>query len=822
MSYPAPAAIALVPTADDVRRAGAQLVTDELVIVPVRHHSPACANSVEQAFALYAPSRVLIEGPRSFTSLVDLLAHPEAEYPLAAYAFARERAKPGDVQGMRAAAYYPFCDYSPELVALRRGHAAGLPVSFCDLELAEQWVLDRSEHGRLEQRSLLDERDFDHSAGLDRLAAQLGCRDHEDLWELLFEADPGATPFAEHVARVTAYCLLARGDRTAAELELDGTAQREAEMAWHVREAVAQRRPGDGPVLVVMGGFHAVALPQLLAQAPPRPSIDVGDAEAGIALIRYGFDRLERLNGYASGMTSPEWHQRIWEQRRDGRTVAQARSAAALTTLLDIAAEMRERHETPVSTPSLSAAHQHLLLLAGLRQRHAPLRSDLLDAVVSCLIQGDADTEGALVQRVTRHVMTGSRVGRVPPGTGTPPIVEDTLRRLRQQRLKVDNEYEGRTIALDLYRNPSHRRTSRLLRGLELLQVPFASWEAGPDFVTGTGLTRVQERWTYRWGPAAEGSLVELSMLGATLPEAVQARFGQLIAALTEGGRRPDSNEASGLLAQAALLGLHEQAQDAVDLVAEALARESSFPAAVTTTTRMALLTEGREPLEAQRLTQLPALLHAGYARALYLGRSLDAAESSADDVATALSRLRELLAGTSHDLDPEPFWDLVHQLRREHPAPLVRGAAVGLGFAAARLDAEVVARDVAGHLSGSISPVDAVGFLRGLLSVAREALWQDIGLVPALDERLSSWDQPTFLRYLPDLRLAFASLTPRETDRVAGLVAGQLGLAGASALGSLLRRDVGEQEVQRNLGLSAQVEEMMQRDGLGAWVSRS
>jgi Family of unknown function (DUF5682) len=822
MSDSAPATIPLVLTTDDVRRAGAQLVTDELVIVPVRHHSPACAISVEQAFALFSPSQVLIEGPRSFTSLVDLLAHPEAEYPLAAYAFARKQVKKGEPQEMRTGAYYPFCDYSPELVALRCGRAAGVPVSFCDLELAEQWVLDRGEHERLEQRSLLDERDFAHSAALDRLAGQLGCRDHEDLWELLFEADPSPTPFAEHVARMAAYCLLARGDRSPSDLERDGTDQREAEMAWHVREAVAQRQPGDGPVLVVVGGFHAVALPQLLAAPPPRPRIDVGPAETGIALIRYGFDRLERLNGYASGMTSPEWHQRIWEKRRDGLTVTQARSTAALTTLLDVAAEMRERHSTPVSTPSLSATHQHLLLLADLRKRHAPLRSDLLDAVVSCLIQGDADTEGALVQRVTRHVLTGARVGRVPPGTGSPPIVEDTLRRLQEQRLKVDDEHEGRTIALDLYRNPSHRRTSRLLRGLELLQVPFAVWEAGPDFVNGAGLTRVQERWTYRWGPAAEGSLVELSMLGSTLPEAVAARFGQLIAGLTEGGRRPDSGEASGLLAQAAVLGLHQQAQDAVALLSDALAHESSFAAAVTTTTRMALLTEGREPLEAQQLTQLPALLAAGYARALYLGRTLAGAEGSADDVATALARLRELLAGAAHDLDPEPFWSLVHQLRRDHPAPLVRGAAVGLSFAAGRLEAEVIARDAAGHLSGSISPEDAVGFLRGLLSVAREALWQDIGLVPVLDERLSSWDQPTFLRYLPDLRLAFASLTPRETDRVAGLVAGQLGLAGASGLGPLLQRHIGEQEVQRNLVLSAQVIEMMHRDGLGGWVTPS
>jgi hypothetical protein len=64
---------------------------------------------------------------------------------------------------------------------------------------------------------------------------------------------------------------------------------------------VAARRPGDGPVLVVVGGFHAVALPDLLADPPARPDLPVPHAESGAALIRYDDLRLERLNGYASG-----------------------------------------------------------------------------------------------------------------------------------------------------------------------------------------------------------------------------------------------------------------------------------------------------------------------------------------------------------------------------------------------------------------------------------------------------------------------------------------------------------------------------------------
>ncbi len=807
-----------LPTTTDVRRLAGALISDELVIIPVRHHSPACADTVGRAFDEYAPSRVLIEGPHSFNPLVKLLAHPEAVFPLAVYAYARRPAKKGEPPQPGTSGYYPFCDYSPELVALRRGVAAEIPVEFCDLDLAEQWLLELSHPDPDTPRSLLDEKAYSHSASLDRLAAQLGCRDHEDLWELLFESDARPPDLTEQLARTTAYCLLARRDRTPAELAADTTLAREAEMAWHVRQAVLKRDDGDGPVLLVVGGFHAVVMPDLIAAPPDRPATHTDHIESGHALIRYGFDRLDRLNGYASGMTAPEWHQRIWDARQNGTSPAAARGSVALTTLLDIAGVMRDKHNTPVATPTLAAAYQQATLLADLRGRAAPLRSDVLDAVVSCLVQGDADTDGALVQSVTRAVLTGVRVGTVPPGAGTPPLVADTLQRLRAQRLKVD-DIGAYTAALDLYRNPAHRRASRLLHGLQLLMVPFASWQAGPDFINGLGLSRLQERWSYEWTPASVGALVELSQLGPTLPDAVAARFAEMLNLLTADGRIPGSDEASAALARAAVLGLHSQAHDVVRLVQSALAAEAAFPAVVTATSRLALLSEGREPLEASQLTDLPALVQAGYARALYLGSGLRGQEAPPADIVTALAQLRELLAGGAHDLDPDPYWAMLHKLRVEHDVAHVRGAAAGLAFAAGRLPGPDLARDVAGHLSGTIPPAEAVGFLRGLLSVAREALWQDVGLVPALDAQLSGWDQAMFLQHLPELRLAFASLNPRETDRVAALVAGHLGLSG-TGLGPLMTRDVTEDDMQRNLQLSEEAAQLLRGDGLGDWLA--
>jgi hypothetical protein len=588
-------------------------------------------------------------------------------------------------------------------------------------------------------------------------------------------------------------------------------------MAFHVRSALDARRPGDGPVLVVVGGFHAVALPDLLAAADsPAGGVRRRSVTSDAALIRFTFERLDRLNGYAAGMTSPAWHQLLWEHV-SADTSGQARNAATLVALQHITRELRRRHQLPVPLPSVSAAYGQALQLATLRDRPSPLRSDLLDAITSCYVKGDADVEGRLVLSAARRVLTGDRVGVVPPGAGTPPLVADALARLRAQRLRVDAS-ERQTANLDIYRRPAHRVTSRLLHAFVLLGIPFAVRTAGPDFVHGHGLGRLQERWDYLWTPATDGALAEASVLGSTLPEAIGAKFATVLGDHENSGDRQSSRAAVALLAQACVLGLHDHIGRILELVRAGIAADAAFDRVADSATQLGLLWESREPLEARQLDALLGLIAATYARAIYLGRELQGQECEPRAAAGALMQLRELLVGTAGAaLDAELFWVMVDRLRLHHDAALVRGAATGVAYSSGRLDDTALAAAVEGHLAGTAPATEAVGFLSGLLMSAREAAWQNPRLVARLDARLRAWDEDTFVQHLPELRLAFASMTPVETDRIASSVAG---LHGLEELGPLMIRDVDEGEVQRHLQLSARIAELLARDGLAAWTS--
>jgi hypothetical protein len=85
-----------------------------------------------------------------------------------------------------------------------------------------------------------------------------------------------------------------------------------------------------------------------------------------------------------------------------------------------------------------------------------------------------------------------------------------------------------------------------------------------------------------------------------------------------------------------------------------------------------------------------------------------------------------------------------------------------------------------------------------------------------ALREIIENVDDSEFVRLLPELRMAFAGLAPRETDRLAAVVARALG---TDTLGPLVSYQVSEALVARNLQLSQQVAGIMRRDGLADWL---
>jgi hypothetical protein len=809
------------------------LITSECVYFPIRHHSPACSWHLARLIRELRPEVILVEGPVSFTPLIPTILDADTKAPIAIYTHfidtGRKLYKPAenepDLGPARFAAYYPFCDYSPELVALRVGQDVGARLLFIDLDYAEQVLAEHTateQIGKPRVESLMEERHLQSSAYLNALAQRSGCRDFNEMWDHLFESNFPTRSTESFVRELATYCYFARHDASADSLQADGTIARERAMASVIREEKSSRE-SDRPVLVVTGGFHTVALPLLVGADSKRSSSQLqppGSVQQ--ALIRYSFESLERLNGYASGMPSPDYYNRLWQKLSADKLAPQAEVATEL--LIEIGELTRRKDmQTALSTADEIAALQQAQLLAAVRGHPGPTREDLLDGVRSCFVKGSMDAEGTVLMGLVGHVLTGKSIGDVPAGAGVPPIVSSFRKEAERARLDISDSLKRR-VSLEIYRREVHRRTSRFLHCLRFLSVPFAAVVAGPDFVTGRGLERIHEHWQYAWSPMTEGGLVEVAVYGSTIEEAAINRLRETIVQLEDEGKGRSANAAVSMLIQACRMGLHRHTGDLLSLIAGKIGEEPSFVQAVGAANQLLLLWQSREPLEAHSLKEVPALLQASYLRSCYLMSDLgNCPETELAAALDSLCSIRELFAAGSelNLLDEELFWQTAETILKTNnhnhaPYSTVCGAIAGLLFSSGRMDQARLDELVVGNLIGITDSQKRVGFLRGLLKTCREAAWQNLRLVNSLNEIIGNWEEAEFISALPSLRLALSELTPRETDKVAARVAG---LHGRTELGVLTESRLTQGEFEFNRRLTELVLKALERDGLSHWI---
>ncbi|MFE6770707.1 DUF5682 family protein [Streptomyces fimicarius] len=235
-------------------------------LIGVRHHAPSLAAALPELLDAAAPDVLLVELPAEFQPWLSWLAHEETEAPVALAAV--PAAGPA---GERGPAFYPFADFSPELVALRWAARNGVPAVACDLPMA-----DRAWSGGGPGAS--SEPVPGEGLGLSvALRSRLTGREGDDLWDRLVEAQaPGSTPEAlRRAALLTGWALRHEAEARGGVQRTDLV--REACMRGHVAEALASgRRPA-----VVVGAFHTPALLPSAAGAAGVAGTTVAAGKAG-------------------------------------------------------------------------------------------------------------------------------------------------------------------------------------------------------------------------------------------------------------------------------------------------------------------------------------------------------------------------------------------------------------------------------------------------------------------------------------------------------------------------------------------------------------
>ena len=771
----------------------------DLWVVPVRHHSPACAAHLERLIAEIAPAAVLVEGPVDFDPLIDLLCDTRTRPPVAIVSLAET----GEGEKTRrVVSYFPFCAHSPEFVALQAARMRGVPARFIDLpSTARAW---RAEGEERPDRSLMgSEQGFTVGDYVTALARELGCRDGNEVWDQLFETRLVDADWQGFFLDVARYCACIRGATDVAEMAHDGTLEREVQMR---RVISAVRNEVSGPIVTIVGGFHAEAV---FAADPGRPL--AAKAGAGRSyLIRYGMRQLDALRGYGAGLPLPGYYDKLWQARERG--------AAGLATdiITGFAAHLREGKGEVPSFPVITNAIEQAERLARLRGRPFPTRDDVIDAIRSSFIKDEIPAEAVPLLNELRAWLTGTVLGEVPASAGSPPLVEAARAQAKALGFSTEDG-ERRTRELDIYRKPRHRAASRFAHAMALLGTPFAERTGGPDFRNDVALDRLHEIWEVCWSPLVESRLIELSEAADTLGEALAFVLATRIAALTGQGKGRSALAAIDLFAAACRAGLGREGEAILALIEEQVIEDPELPSVVAAFTDLVLLRRGREVLGLTEIGPLDHLVKAAWRRLVLLLPEL--ADCGADQVAGAVQALADLRGAVelARSSDAPVDFALADQaladLRLRDLDPMIDGAVTAFALLGGQIEAQELEIRLRGELaSGYVDPRDRLAFLGGVIAIARELVWTLPAIIDTLDAVIAGLDEEAFTELLPYMRLALMPLDPREVDRLAEDIAVRLG-----AKPGALTADIGisEAEMRLNLRLDRALADVLVRDGV-------
>lgn len=820
-----------------------KLAKKQVYFAPIRHHSPACAYALAHYIQQLKPTHILIEAPHSFGFLLEGLLSKDTQPPIAIFAQSQKisttKTEEDDLPTSPEifSAYYPFCDYSPEWVALKQGHMQKSQLEFIDLSWQEQSIL-QTEHPELDwqQKNLISERYLAHSTYIQQLAERLHCRNHDELWDHLFELQ---TPnqlkdYQQFFDDVFTWCSLARLDYEHDVLLQDASLHREDCMWQKIQACMGQKHK----VLVVTGGFHTLALIENLIQAEQAPRYNIRlnkkhKWQENAWLIRYSFDRLDALNGYASGMPSPSFYQQFWQDlnalepySNRKENLSQEQFLRYLNQLCHHLADKKALDITAYI--ALKNTAELAFKLANLRGHYRPSRYDLLDALQSALIKGEMHDGQQLLFNEIYNFLSGQTLGQVASHQHSPALLQNTYQQIEKYRFKI-NDTIPRSRKFDVYRKPLHQNISQFLHLLEFVEAGFAQRLSGPDFVNGAGMDLLFEEWRYAWTPSVEARLIELAELGNQLQIIALGKILALQKDNEQNGQGQSAFATAKLLTLACRLGLTEQLKHLQTQLDAFLHSDQNLHSIVSTAQQLYYLWHGRKLLQLPEQILYNSLYSAVYQACFLLDQVYDTHEDKIEDNLRDLKTLHTLILNvsklTQNKQNEIDLFDLFYQqIQRksldEFHLSKLKGALDILMFLDHRLEQEQLKVYLKQAFEIGADPDEAVSYLQGLFFIAPEFFVQSHIAIESLYELVSHWQEAIFLQILPDLRYIFSQLTPKQSTQISQKIARITGLNQDSVLDQV-HTHVEEKDMLMGANLNQKLQQLLEHDLLAHWVKQ-
>ncbi len=764
----------------------------KVIVVGVRHHSPACARLVEHTIETVKPRFVLVEGPLDMNERIDelLLGH---SMPIALFSYRQ------NADGTSRGTWTPFCEFSPELVAMQTAKKIGARAMWMDLPAWDDTFAGVENRFGSERMK--------HSDRLGDIADKLGFEDTDALWDHLFEQPLSPEDLEKGLVR---YFDVLRGDEPGGPRD----EPREAVMSRFIA-AAAKLCKDDEKVVVVCGGYHKPQLERQWPESDPTwpdiPPVPEG-TRVGSYFVPYSLRRLDSFAGYASGMPSPGFYQAVWEQGMD--TAAESMRFHAIQHL--------RKKQPRVSPADASAASTLANGLKIMRSHRVLTRIDVLDGLAGALVKEALDaplpwtrrgtlakhTDALLVELVS--AFSGEKYGALAKGTPAPPLLDDAFAELERVGITAKRGAQKHTAKLT---EEVGIDRSRILHRFRVLAIPGFTRTRAPSLLRTK--TDLSEEWSVERLLETDPALIEAAVYGGSLLSAASAKLEEACREAADVAVLADA------LFNAALCGIKTLTDRWLAEIAARVSQEPSLGALGKAMLRLLPLWHGDVLFDMRGSQELGKVLGACFDRALWLFEGIQGATAELDEGhVNAVLAIRELIRHGSPDI--ATMHSRAHAVCERRVAdpdapPALRGAALGLLWSTRPDETGGDEQRAITTLRASSRSTTVGDFLAGLFILAREEVLHSSALLGAIDTALSTMIRDDFMIALPAVRQAFSYFPPRERLTIAEGVLAKFEAEGGKKIDphELMHLPVDAGQVQRGNKIDKAAFEIAKRFGL-------
>ncbi len=521
---------------------------------------------------------------------------------------------------------------------------------------------------------------------------------------------------------------------------------REAFMRRFIREAI---RSGRERIAVVCGAWHVPVLDVLAKDGPRKKLVPTAKEDdtllTGLGKIKtvstwcpWTCSRLSYRSGYGAGIESPGWYDHLWRNRKN-----------PTAHWMTLAARLLREKELDVSAANVIEAVRLAEALAAMRNRPAPDLSEMNDAILSVLCQGNSRP----LEMIRLRLEIGTEIGSVPPKTPAVPLQRDIEKEQKRLRLKITEEILD--LDLDL-RKENDRDKSRLLHRLNLLGIPWGSLR--DESIRSTG--SFHEFWQIQWQVEFAVRIIEANVWGSTLSAACSG------AAVYQLDSINTLSQLTGLLEQALPAEISEDALDQIFIrLQNDAAVSSDIGGLMTAAAPLVKILRYGNVRQTDRLRVEP-VFNALFGRILVgLVPSCGALDDDAAETRMAEIDEFQLALQTLNQADALRDWYQTISLLTESDSVnrLINGRCCRILFEQGILSQEDLSVKFGLFVSSAQDPDKTANWLQGFLKGSGQTLIHFEVIWTILNQWLCSLDREVFMRLLPLLRRSFADFSRPE-----------------------------------------------------------